>query len=94
MAAAFHWRFNSLGPIETTQSKHSPWLMPFHSCRENADFRAIVLTVCWVTVVMTWKQSGKVCVTEASSLFLRNATPNTAAGWVDGAGLSNERLLG
>jgi hypothetical protein len=34
---------------------------------------------CWATVVMTPKRSGKVCGTDASSLFFRCATRNTAA---------------
>jgi hypothetical protein len=31
-------------------------------------------------IVMTRSQSGKVCVTDVSSLFLRSATPSMAAG--------------
>jgi transposase len=58
----------------------------FHSCRESADARAIVLAACWVTVVTMLKRSDKVCVTDALSLFLRSATRNTAADWADGAG--------
>jgi len=54
--------------------------MPSPLCRESADDRAIVLIAYWATVVMTRSQSGKVCVTDASSLFLRSATPNMAAG--------------
>src|SRR6266849_3710509 len=33
---------------------------------------------------MTPRQSGEVCVLATSSLFLRSATPNMAAGWADG----------
>jgi Transposase DDE domain len=38
--------------------------------------------------------SGKVCVRDALSLFLRSATPNMAADWADGAGSSSGRSLG
>jgi hypothetical protein len=36
---------------------------------------------------MTLSQSGKVCATDASSLFLRSATPSMAADWGDGDGV-------
>ena len=48
------------------------------SCRESADALAGVLTACSVTAVTMPKRSGKVCVTDASSLFL--AKRNTEHG--------------
>jgi hypothetical protein len=54
--------------------------------RAVGDAHGIVLTAYWATVVMTLSQSGKVCVTDASSLFLRSATPNMAVDWADGDG--------
>jgi hypothetical protein len=81
-------------PIVTTHNKPSHWLTPSQDCRDSEDDRAIVLTAYWATVVMTLMQSGRVCVTEASSLFLRSATPSMAADWGDGAGWSNGPSLG
>ncbi len=53
-----------------------------------------LLTPYWATVAMTRSQFGKVCVTDASSLFLRSATPSMAADWGDGDGWSNGPSLG
>jgi hypothetical protein len=78
MVRAFRWQSNSLEPIVTTHSKPSHSLMPSHPCRESEDTRAVALIAYWVTVVMTRRQSGKVCVTGASSLCSRCATQNTA----------------
>ena len=46
--------------------------------RDNADDPAVVLIACWATAVMMLRRSGKVCVADASSLFL--AKRNTEHG--------------
>jgi len=45
-------------------------------------------------VVVTRRRSGKVCVTDALSLFLRSAIQNTVADWGDGAGSWSGHSLG
>jgi hypothetical protein len=82
----FHLPFNLPGPIVTTRSKHSHWLMPFERYRENEGVRAIGLIACSATEVMMQRQSGKVCVPATSCLCLPSVTPNMAVGWGDGAG--------
>jgi hypothetical protein len=42
--------------------------------------RGIVRTAYWATVAITRSQSGKVCVTDASSRFLRSATTEHGSG--------------
>ena len=51
-----------------------------------SGFLGIVLTAYWATVVTTRSQSGEVCASATSSLFLRSAAPSMAADWGDGAG--------
>jgi len=69
-----------------THSKHWHSLMPFPRYRESEDDRTIVLIACSATVVMTLRQSGKVCVPAASCLGSQSATLNMAAGRASGDG--------
>jgi transposase len=80
----------SPGPTVTTRSKPSHSLTPSRSYRGNADDPAVVLIACWATAVMMLRRSGKVCVADASSLFLRSGRPNTTADWAGGGGSWNE----
>jgi hypothetical protein len=73
-----------------TRRERSPWWTPFRFCRESADARVTVRIVLWVTADMMSKQFGKVYATEASSLFLQSAIPNTAVDWADVGGSWNE----
>jgi hypothetical protein len=57
-----------------------------HLCRVSEDDRAIVLIVCWATVVMTPKRSAKVCVPATSRLGSPNETLIMAVDWADGDG--------
>jgi DDE family transposase len=56
------------------------------SLQESGDDRAIVLIACSATVVVTLRQSGKVCVPAASCLGSQSATLNMAAGCASGDG--------
>ena len=80
MDAEFRWPFSSRGPIAMTRNKPSHWMMPSQDCRESGDAHGIVLIAYWATVVMTRSRSGKVCVTDASSLFLRSRNTEHGSG--------------
>jgi hypothetical protein len=85
---------NSPRPIVTTRSRRSLQLTPSHGFRESEGAHAADPIACSATAVMTRRRSGKVCVTDASSLCVQSATPNTGADWGDGAGWWNEPSLG
>ena len=76
------------------RSKHSGWLMPSHTYRESEDDRAIVRIACWATVVMTQKQSDRVCAPDIFWLFWQSVTLNTGVDSVDGDGSWNGRSPG
>ncbi len=94
MATVFHLPSSSPVRIATTRSKHSHWLMRSHFCRESEDDRAIVLIACWATVVMTRRQSGKVCVLATFRLCSPSETLNMAVDWGNGGGWWNVPLRG
>ena len=65
-----HPRYDSMEWKCRRESNPAHWLMPAQACRESGHIHAIVLIAYWATVVMARSRSGKVCVKDASSLFL------------------------
>jgi len=87
MVVVFHSPSSLRAPIAMIRSRPSHSLMPSHFYRESADDRAIVLIACWATVVMTQRQSDKVCAPDIfwALLAKRNTEHGSGLGrwrWV------------
>ena len=83
----FHWPSNSPVRIGATRRKRLRSLMLSNPCRESADDRAIILIVCWGTVVMTPRQIRQgLRVRHISSLLAKRNTEH-------GSGLGRSRWV-
>ena len=86
MDRAFHWQFNSVGPIAMTPSKPSRWSMTSRRCREHMGVRAIDLIAWLETAVTMRRQSDEVCVPATSCRCSPSGIPSMGMDLVDGAG--------